>query len=85
MATSRSTPADVGVNDRVLRSWAEAARERGALQHLRFIFLYSQLGVTKWSLPHLDAFPNLDEFCAYDCGIQWTDVEHRHGWRRKPE
>lgn len=80
----RSNSADIGINDRVLRSWAEAARERSALQHLRFIFLYSQLGVTKWSLPHLNAFPKLDEFCAYHCGIHGRDVKLQ-GWREKPE
>lgn len=85
MATTQNTSADLGVNDRVLRSWAEAVQDRGALQHLRFIFLYRQSGVTKWSLPHLDAFPKLEEFCAYDCGIQRQDVEHRSGWRQKPE
>jgi hypothetical protein len=86
MATARKTPADMGVNDRVLRSWAESARENGALQHLRFIFLYRQLGATKWCLRHLDAFPKLDEFCAYDCGIQKRDVKsRRQGWRQSPE
>jgi len=85
MATSSRPSADTGINDRVLRSWAESAKDRGALQHLRFIALYRQPGVTKWCLPHLDAFPHLDEFCAYECGIQWRDVKRWQGWRQKPE
>jgi hypothetical protein len=85
MATTRRTSADTGVNDRILRSWADSVQDRGALQHLRFIFLYSQRGITKWSLPHLDAFPKLNEFCAYNCGVHWRDVGHRQGWRQKPE
>ena len=85
MATTRRCTANMGVNDRVLRSWAESAKEGGAFQHLRFIFLYRQLGVTKLCLPHLDAFPRLDEFCAYECDIEKRDVKHRRGWRQRQE
>jgi hypothetical protein len=85
MATTQKCNSGMGFNDRVLRSWAESAKEGGAFQHLRFIFLYRQLGVTKLCLPHLDAFPKLDEFCAYECGIEKRDAKHRQGWRQRQE
>lgn len=84
MATHFKTRAERGFHDRILRAWADAARETGALSKLRFLFLYNQSGVTKWSLPHLEAFPSLDEFCSHDCGITRKDVEQRRGfWRRQ--
>lgn len=85
MATSHETPADVGFNDRVLRSWAEAAANHGAFAHLKTIFLYFQEGATRWSLDHLSAFPALDEFCAYRCKLRRHHASNLFGWDENPQ
>jgi hypothetical protein len=68
MATDMPTSIDKGFSDRVLKTWAEQAQEKGAFARLQSMFLFGQ-AVTKWSLGRLTAFPALDEFCAYRCNI----------------
>lgn len=85
MATANETPADKGLNDRVLRSWNGLAREEGAFSNLKTIFLYFQDGVSKWALEHLDAFPALDEFCAYRCKLRRHHAKGAVGWRDSPD
>jgi hypothetical protein len=85
MATSNETATDQGFNNRVLRTWADQAREDGAFPHLQSIFLYCQEGITTWSLSRLSAFPALDEFCAYRCKIEWRQTKSMSGWRNSSE
>jgi len=84
-ATGTETAIDQGFNDRVLRTWAEQARQDGAFMHLQSIFLYGQEGITTWSLDRLSAFPALDEFCAYRCKIEWPQTKSISGWRNSSE
>lgn len=81
MATSHETAADEGFNDRVLRTWADQAREDGAFPHLQSVFLFCQVGITAYSLGRLSAFPALDEFCTYRCNIEWRQTKSMSGWR----
>ncbi|KAM0715877.1 hypothetical protein Q7P37_008391 [Cladosporium fusiforme] len=86
IATASEAPHDKGFNDRVLRSWADLARDNGDFANLKTIFLYLQGGVSQWSLDHISAFPGLDEFCAYMC----RRLKRRHlkrvlGWQDSPE
>lgn len=85
MATAFETEADKGFNDRVLRSWADLARDKGDFSNLKTIFLYFQEGVSKWSLEHLSAFPVLDEFCAYRCKLRRHHVKGVVDWQDRPE
>ena len=85
MATNHETAVDEGFNDRVLRTWADQAREEGAFPHLQSIFLFCQVGITAWSLGRLSAFPALDEFCAYRCDIEWRQTKSMSGWRNDAE
>jgi hypothetical protein len=81
MATKNEAAADEGFNDRVLRTWADQAREDGAFPHLQSIFLFCQVGITAWALGQLSAFPALDEFCAYRCKIERRQTKALSGWR----
>jgi hypothetical protein len=82
MATNHETADDEGFNDRVLRTWADQAREDGAFLHLQSIFLFCQVGITAWSLGQLSAFPALDEFTAYRCKIERHQMKAVSGWRK---
>ena len=81
MATNHETADDEGFNDRVLRTWADQAREDGAFPHLQSIFLFCQVGITAWSLDRLSAFPTLDEFCAHRCKLERSPTKTMPGWR----
>jgi hypothetical protein len=81
MATNHETADDEGFNDRVLRTWADQAREDGAFPHLQSIVLYCQVGITAWSLSRLSTFPALDEFCAYRCKFRSHQTKAISGWR----
>jgi hypothetical protein len=81
MATNHGSTAERGFNDRVLKTWAEQAQEKGAFACLRSMTLYRQAGVTKWSLDRLTAFPALEEFCAYRCKISLRCTASLLGWR----
>jgi hypothetical protein len=80
MATDFPTPSDQGFNDRVLKTWAEQAQEKGAFARLQSIFLHGQ-GVGEWSLGRLTAFPALDEFCAYRSNVDRPSTISIPGWR----
>lgn len=64
-----------GFSDYLLHSWADAAKETGCLNALETIFLSGQQGITVGSLEHLNAFPHLETFCAYDCSLTNKDME----------
>jgi hypothetical protein len=81
MAANFGATADKGFNDRVMKTWAELAEDNCAFACLQSIFLYRQNGITKWSLNHLNAFPALQEFCAFECGIVSRDEDWPRGWR----
>ena len=85
VAISCETATDQVLNDRVLRTWADQAREDGAFAHLQSIFLFCQPGITAYSLGRLSAFPALDEFCAYRCNIEWRQTKSMAGWRNDVE
>jgi hypothetical protein len=82
MATNHETADDEGFNDRVLRTWADQARDEGAFPHLQSIFLFCQVGITAWSLGRLSTFPTLDEFTAYRCRIALHQTKAIPGWRK---
>jgi hypothetical protein len=77
---SRSATGKV-FNDRMLKSWAEQAQQKGAFAHLQSIFLYGQEGITHWSLDQLQGFPALDEFCASRCTIARRETCFTAGWQ----
>jgi hypothetical protein len=79
--TNNEATVDEGFNDRVLRTWADQAREHGAFPHLQSIFLFCQVGITASSLGRLSAFPALDEFCAYRCKIERRQTKTLSDWR----
>lgn len=55
--------------DRLLRSWAADATDRGAMSLLEMIFMDDQLEITTNALRYLGAFPKLNMFTVRDCGI----------------
>lgn len=81
VGTCIKSPENEGFNDRILRTWADQARQRTALRYLKSIFLYYQEGITGWSLGRLSAFPALEDFCAYKCDIGRQHLKSLAGWR----
>lgn len=68
---------DVAFSDRIIKSWAHAATEDGALDRLEMAFINGYQDITIGSLYHLASFPRLDTFCAQECGMTgtWTELE----------
>lgn len=71
-------------DDRVLKTWAQAALEKRGFQVLEMIFIDGHQATTAWALSSLRFFPALQTFCANDCGFEASDWEikeaQRLGW-----
>lgn len=61
-------------DDRVLRTWAEAAADHRAFSRLSVLMLYGWKRVTRVSVDRFEAFPALKEVCLYDCGVKRSDI-----------
>jgi hypothetical protein len=85
IATERENAADAPFDDRVLRTWADQAREEGAFPHLQSMFLFCQKGITACSLGRLSVFPALDEFIVYRSSIERLQTKSMSGWRSDAE
>ena len=85
IATRSEKSGGEGLDDRVLKTWAEQAQQEGAFARLRSVFLYFQEGITQWSLARLSAFPALEEFCAYRCNVDRRHTISMTGWQRNTE
>ncbi|WPB06028.1 uncharacterized protein RHO25_010683 [Cercospora beticola] len=63
-----------GVSDRILRAWASAAKDLGAMSKLELMFLGAQWDLTPHSLQYLSHFPALQVFTVFRCGGYWEEA-----------
>ncbi|PQE14426.1 succinyl-3-ketoacid-coenzyme a transferase protein [Rutstroemia sp. NJR-2017a BBW] len=78
-----ATPFAVGVGDRIIRAWHEAAVKDGAFPVLRILKLRNFKALTSKSLVYLNSFPSLAVFDVAGCGFALESKidAHRLGWR----
>ena len=71
------------MNDRILRTWSESARENGSFSKLRAIFVVHMSDVTDQAFQYLNAFPALECFSVKHCGMSLrTSTAADYGWYR---
>jgi hypothetical protein len=63
------------LDDRVLRAWADAARDQGSFSHVKHLKLHDHKGITKWSLERLSSFPALANLALHGCNLSKQDIE----------
>ena len=74
------------VNDRLLRAWADAAREAGAFRMLKVLACINQPVLTTDTFNHISALPALETFVtnSFPIGYQTRDNPHVGGWTFQP-
>lgn len=80
----------LGLDDRIVRSWVEAAESMGSLQQLRVLRIAHQRTLTTQALRMLETLPRLEVVVVYHCAAineklgqypRWRDDEVRvEGW-----
>jgi hypothetical protein len=80
---SGATPFAVGVGDRIIRAWHEAAVKDRAFPVLRILKLRNFKALTSKSLIYLNSFPSLAVFDVAGCGFALESKidAQRLGWR----
>lgn len=74
---------DLGLSDRIVRSWADDAATHRGFSKLESIRLVHQNRVTEASLRYLNTFPQLRDFCVSIPGMSpevWSAVGETQGW-----
>lgn len=71
----------LGLDDRIIRSWVEAAESVGSLQQLRVLFIADQANLTIQALRMLEKLPQLELIVAYQCDALNENLEEYPGWR----
>ena len=74
---------DVGLDDRIIRTWGRAAAESEAFSMLRVLACRSQLDLTSQCFQHLSQFPSLALLTVENCSVRSLDklVARNSGWR----
>ena len=74
------------VTDRLIRAWADAAREAGAFQMLKTLVCINQPLLTPDALEHLSALPKLETFATNNLSIENEARNHPdvRGWICQP-
>lgn len=68
------------LTDRIIRAWADAARDSGSFQHLDSLVAHNQTDLTAHCLQSLRLLPAIEAVCLLDCAIK-PGGSHHDGWR----
>ena len=74
---------DIGLDDRIIRTWGRAATESEAFSMLRVLACRSQLNLTGQCFQYLSQFPSLALLAVENCSVRSPDklVARNFGWR----
>ena len=74
---------DIGLDDRIIRTWGRAATESEAFSMLRVLACRSELGLTSQCFQHLSQFPSLALLAVENCSVRSLNkqVARSLGWR----
>lgn len=80
--TASSDPSKgLGLDDRIIRSWVEAAESVGSLQQLRVLSIFNQANVTIQAVRMLGKLPQLELIVAYQCDALNENLKRYPGWK----